>query len=98
MATIDMTRKHSLNRDKARENAEAVAKNYETKLGIRWSWEGDCIRFAAPSGVAKGAKGNISVLDNEVRVEIDLPLLLRPMKGVVESKVQRQLDRMCGNS
>jgi putative polyhydroxyalkanoate system protein len=92
MATIDIRRDHTLTRDEARKCAEELARSMEEKLGIRWQWDGDLIRFDAPSGAAKGAKGVVRVEASSVQVEIDLPLLLRAMKGMIESKVNEKLN------
>jgi putative polyhydroxyalkanoate system protein len=92
MATIDIRRTHTLSLDDAKERAEALARSMEAKLGIRWSWDGDRIRFDAPKGAAKGATGVVGVDASTVRVEIDLPFLLRAIKGTVESKVNEKLD------
>ena len=96
MATIDIRRAHTLPKDTAKERAEELAKSMETKLGIKWQWEGDRIRFNAPSGAAKGANGVVSVDGSSVRVEIDLPFLLRAIKGTVEGKVNEKLDDLLG--
>ena len=92
MATIDIKRSHSLGIDTAKEKAEILANGMKDKLGIVWKWDGNNIRFDAPSGMANGANGTVSVSADVIRVEIDLPFLLRPMKGTVESKVKEKLD------
>ena len=61
MATIDISRSHSLPIEEAKKRAEELAKGMEQKLGLVWKWEGDKIDFHAPSGAAKGAKGSVSV-------------------------------------
>jgi putative polyhydroxyalkanoate system protein len=94
MATIDISRSHTLEKDDARRRAEALAKSMEEKLGIRWHWEGDKIKFDAPSGAAKGATGTVYVDPTQVRVEVDLPFLLRAIKGTVESKINQKLDEL----
>ena len=94
MATIDIKRDHTLDIAEAKTRAEALAKDMEGQLGIRWNWEGDDIRFEAPSGAAKGAKGTVKVNASQVRVEIDLPFLLRAVKGTVEAKVSEKLDKL----
>ena len=66
----------------------------ETKLGIQWKWDGNTILFEAPSGAAKGTKGELKVTDKEVRVAIDLPFMLRVMKGTIEDKVKEKLDQL----
>jgi putative polyhydroxyalkanoate system protein len=94
MATIDITRAHTLSIEAAKTKAEEFAKSMETKLGLTWSWAGDDIKFEAPSGVAKGTKGNLSVTAKEVRVTVDLPFMLRVMKGSIEDKIHEKLNQL----
>ncbi len=94
MATIDITRGHSLPIDDAKKKAEELAKGMEQKFGIQWKWEGNTIRFDAPSGAAKGTKGEVAVTDKNVRVAIDLPFMLRVMKGTIEEKVNEKLSAL----
>lgn len=94
MATIDIKRSHSLSLDDAKKKAEDLAKGMADRFGISWKWEGNTIRFDAPSGAAKGTKGEVAVSDKEVRVAIDLPFMLKMMKGTIESKVQEKLDAL----
>lgn len=96
MATIDIRRSHTLGKEVAKQKAESLAKGMEAKLGIRWRWEGDNIKFDAPSGAAKGASGRVGVTDSDVSVAIDLPLLLRAVKGTIESRVNDELDKLMG--
>jgi putative polyhydroxyalkanoate system protein len=98
MATIDIRRSHTLDKDEAKKRAEALAKSMEDKLGIRWHWDGDRIRFDAPGGAAKGASGTVYVDPKDVRVEVDLPFLLRAVKGTVESKINQKLDDLLGKA
>jgi len=94
MATIDIRRNHKLAKDDARKRAEELAQSMEQKLGLTWRWEGDHIHFEAPSGAAKGTTGTVEVSDSVVRVQVDLPFLLRVLKGKVESKVNEKLDQL----
>ena len=98
MATIDIRRAHALTADDAKKRAEQLARGMETKLGIRWRWDGDRIRFDAPSGAAKGTTGTVSVEPSAVRVEVDLPFLLKAIKGTVESKIHQKLDEVLGKA
>jgi putative polyhydroxyalkanoate system protein len=92
MATIDIRRTHALNMETVRARAEELARGMESKLGLRWRWDGDQIRFDAPSGAAKGTSGTVSVDASAVRIEVDLPLLLRAVKGMVETRIKERLD------
>ena len=94
MATIEISRSHSLPKDQARQKAEELAKSMADKLGLEWKWVDDTIEFHAPSGMAKGAKGQVIVRENEVRVEVDLPFMLRPMKGMIEGKINEKLANL----
>lgn len=94
MATIDVRRNHALSKDEAKKRAEDLAKSMQTKLDLDWRWEGDRIVFEAPRGAAKGTKGTVDVSDQDVRVQIDLPFLMRPLKGTVESKVSEKLSQL----
>lgn len=87
MATIDIKRAHQLPRDEARSAAENVAKRLEQKLEATWRWVGEDIVFEAT-----GAKGKMTLTPGQVRVEIDLSFLLRPLKGKVEQKTNQYLD------
>lgn len=96
MATIDIRRSHKLSIDDIKKKAEELAKGMEQKLGIVWRWEGELIKFDAPSGAAKGATGTVTCNTSEVRVEIDLPFLLKAFKGMVEGKVNDRLNEILG--
>ena len=92
MSTIDISRNHTLSKEDARTKAEELARSMEQKIGIEWKWDGDSIEFHASSGVAKGTKGHVEVTDKVVRVTVDLPLMLRVMKGTIEGKIHEKLD------
>ncbi len=96
MATIDIRRSHTVGLATAKTKAEELARDMETKLNLTWAWEGEHIRFKAEKGPAKGTKGQVTVGESEVRVEIDLPLLLRAMKGSISKKVTEKLDNLLG--
>jgi putative polyhydroxyalkanoate system protein len=94
MATIDIRRTHTLPKDEAKKRAEDLARSMGEKLGLTWRWESDHIHFEAPSGAAKGTTGTVEVTDSTVRVLIELPFLLRVLKGKVESKVNEKIDQI----
>ena len=94
MATIDVRRTHALPKDEAKRRAEDLAKSMQQKLDLDWRWDGDRILFEAPRGAAKGTKGTVDVTDQDVRVQIDLPLMMRMLKGTVESKVNEKLAQL----
>ena len=66
----------------------------EERFELSWRWNGDSIVFDAPRGAAKGTKGEVDVTDSTVRVQIDLPFILRMLKGTIESKVEEKLTKL----
>lgn len=96
MATIDIRRNHTLGLEAAKEKAAGLADGMKEKLGLDWAWDGNNIKFNASSGMAKGVTGKVTVEAESIRVEIDLPFLMRAMKGTIESKVNQNLDRALG--
>ncbi|MGD0675379.1 MAG: polyhydroxyalkanoic acid system family protein [Polyangiaceae bacterium] len=94
MATIDVRRAHTLSKDEAKRRAEDLANSMKQKMDLDWHWAGDHIIFEAPRGAAKGTKGTVEVTDTDVHVQIELPLLLRMLRGTVESKVNERLAQL----
>lgn len=94
MATIEIRKQHTLGKDGARSKAEQIANKMKEKLSIEWAWAGDSIQFEAKHGAAKGAKGSVDVTDTQIAVNVDLPFLLRPLKGMIESKIQENLSEI----
>ncbi len=94
MATIEVRRNHTLSTADARKRAQDLATSFEQKLDLKWKWEGDRLVFSAPSGPARGTHGSVEVSSASVVVKIDLPLMLRVVKGKVEAKVVEKLDKI----
>lgn len=86
MASVDITREHDLGVAEAKQRAQPMLDDLKSSFGVSGAWEGDQFVITQP------AKGSLDVTDTTVRVQVDLPLFLRPMKGVVESKINESLD------
>ncbi|MDQ4037314.1 MAG: polyhydroxyalkanoic acid system family protein [Actinomycetota bacterium] len=86
MASVDITREHDLGVAEARKRAEPLLEDLRSSFGVSGSWQGDQFVITDP------AKGTLDVNDTTVRVQVDLPLFLRPMKGMVEAKINESLD------
>lgn len=87
MASIDISRVHTLGKEAARQCAERIAAKLGQELRASYHWQGDTLVFECP-----GASGRIRVGEDTVRVEIDLSFLLRPLRGHVEQEVRRHLE------
>lgn len=87
MATIDISRNHSLGLERARVAIEAIAAKLGESVDARYRWEGDNLLLERP-----GATGKINVTADSVRVEINLGFALRLLKGKVTKRVHDYLD------
>lgn len=87
MAHIDERKRHSIGKEEARKAAEEIAQDIGEKISASYRWEGDELRFERT-----GAKGSIQVSDEEVRVQVSLSFMLRPLKGTIESKIRAYMD------
>jgi putative polyhydroxyalkanoate system protein len=88
MARIEVRRAHTLGKEAASRSAERIAQQLQNELKGRYYREGDDLRFECP-----GAHGHIRVGENEVRVEVELSFLLRPLRGHIEREINQYLDQ-----
>ena len=94
MANIQIKRKHNLDRSEARVKVEEFAEALQHKLGATYRWDGDRLRFERT-----GASGYIDVSrEGEVEVDVQLGLVLRPMKGMLESSINAGFDTVLADA
>jgi putative polyhydroxyalkanoate system protein len=77
---------HSRDLDEARQAVEQVASTLKRKVGVDYGWKGSELTFHRT-----GASGRIQVEESWVRVEVDLGLIMRPMKATIESEIRKYL-------
>ncbi len=87
MATIEISRAHSLGRKRARVAMEGLAEQLKKSIDARYRWEGDDLRLERT-----GATGNIHVTEEQVQVVIKLGFALSILKGKVTRHVHDYLN------
>jgi len=87
MATISIKREHHLSADEVREHVEELAQKLAQELEASYQWDGDVLRFKRT-----GASGVIEIRDNELWVEVELSMMLRPFKSKIERSINDYLD------
>jgi putative polyhydroxyalkanoate system protein len=92
MATIEIKRSHSVPLEELKKKLDGMSGSLEAKYSVKGHWAGEDMLLEG-SGMARGVKGRIRVDATQVLVELDLPLLLRPMKGQIEESIARKLDK-----
>jgi putative polyhydroxyalkanoate system protein len=93
MATIEIRRSHSLPVEELHKHVDQMSGSLEAKYAVHGRWEGAEMVLEG-SGMTRGVKGRIKFDATTLLVELDLPLLLRPMKGQVEESITRKVDKI----
>lgn len=89
MAAIDIHHPHARSLQECRAVVERMAAKIAERMDVTSTWRSeDTLEFSRP-----GVDGSIRLLANEVHVAIELSWLLSPLKGMLESEIQRVLQR-----
>src|SRR6266436_6363277 len=83
---------HTLGRSEARRRLDSGIGRLRPELGallsgLDYHWEGDTLNFIA-SAMWQRITGRIEVLDDVVRVEIDLPWIMQLLRDTVAKQVR----------
>ncbi|MEZ4278318.1 MAG: polyhydroxyalkanoic acid system family protein [Myxococcota bacterium] len=88
MAQISMKRTHALGAEQARGQIEQLADRMAERLGGVWRWQGE--RAVCE---ARGARASVFYDATTVSIEVDLPFVMRPMRGLLEAKLEEYFQR-----
>lgn len=88
MAQIEMKKSHALGAEKARGQIELLAQRLAERLGGTWRWQGE--RAVCE---ARGAKACVAYDAETISIEVDLPFVMRPMRKVLEAKIEDYFAR-----
>ncbi|MBV9863433.1 MAG: polyhydroxyalkanoic acid system family protein [Alphaproteobacteria bacterium] len=91
---VVVTISHSLGRDAAKERLDRGLGGIRAQLlplvqGLDYQWEGYRLTFHV-AALRQQVSGQIDVLEDNIRVEIRLPLLLRLLGGKIVGRVRQQ--------
>jgi putative polyhydroxyalkanoate system protein len=88
MPDIRVERSHAIGKDAALAAALKVAERLKEKAQVNYRVAGDMIEFER-----SGAKGRLVIADDKVTAEITLGLLMKPMRGMIEKKLEEYFGR-----
>jgi putative polyhydroxyalkanoate system protein len=91
MATITITKKHSLTHKRAKDAAQRIADDLAERFELKCAWRGDDIEFERA-----GVSGALHVGKGEVRLDAKLGLLLSMLKPTIEDVVHRDFEKYFG--
>jgi putative polyhydroxyalkanoate system protein len=89
MPTISVAKKHAMSHKKARDVAERIAKDLKQRFALDYAWDGDDVDFERP-----GVSGRMHVGKDSISLNVQLGLLLTPLKGAIEREIHAQLDKL----
>jgi putative polyhydroxyalkanoate system protein len=89
MSQIHIRKKHKLGHARARKTAEELAESLASEYNAKYRWHNDDLEFKS-----SGVNGRLHVSKDEVDIKVSLGMLLRPLKGKIESSIRSRLDEI----
>jgi putative polyhydroxyalkanoate system protein len=89
MPDIDIKRAHNLGLKAARAAADTMAEHLGQRFGLAGKWAGNVLNFERP-----GVTGSLAVDDKDVRLVVNLGMLLKMMRGSIEGAVHEEMDKL----
>ena len=89
LTNIYIKRTHNLDFAKAKAMVEELAKGLQHSLAASYQWDGNSLRFKR-----RGASGSIDVGERSVEVQVELGVVLVPVKGKIESAIHEGFNRV----
>ena len=87
MAQIELTRKHHVGLETAREIVNDIAQELADEHGVSTFWNGNTLQIHRT-----GLKGSIHVSDDQIRVDARLGLSMLLFKHTLEKELELLLD------
>ncbi|MBT3437431.1 MAG: polyhydroxyalkanoic acid synthase [Oceanospirillaceae bacterium] len=88
MASINISYPHQRTLQEAREAAQTFAGKLQAKLGVESRWQDNTLLLERT-----GVNGAMSLSEGLVEVDLTLGMMLTPMKGQIETEINKQLAR-----
>ena len=87
MADISKSKNHSLDVDSVKQRVEKVAGDIARKMGVKYTWNGNTCDLSG-SGIKNG---KIVVSDAAVSIEINLGMMAKMMKPMIEKEIEAKI-------
>lgn len=90
MSKIDLEIPHKLGHIEARSRISGAIKGLERDFGAKCQWDG----AETLQVTRKGLNALLSILEDRVKVEMELGLLLRPMASSIRKGIEKRLSEI----
>lgn len=71
----------------AKNYAEGLASDLSNRFSLRYGWQGNTLNVKG-----SGVTGSLRLSEQEILVELDLGLMVRPFKGALAKDIESRLD------
>ena len=88
-----MRRGHELSSEQVQARIEKLAEKLVDRLGGSWCWQGDTAVCEL-----RGAKARVGYDERFISLEVTLPLMMKPLRGRLENKVEEYFERYFGEA
>ena len=89
MSDINIIRPYILPLKIAKARVQKLAGELGSEHGLRSAWEGNILRFDRA-----GLHGEMEVTESEIRLQVNLSLLLKPLRAQLISRIEDKFDRL----
>jgi putative polyhydroxyalkanoate system protein len=87
MADIAKSKNHTMDVDSVKERVEKAAGDIAKKMGIKYTWNGNVCDLSG-SGIKSG---KIAVTETTVSIELNLGMMAKMMKPVIEKEIESKI-------
>lgn len=88
MSKIRVKKEHTLGLEQALKDAEQLALMLADRFDAKYQWNGNMLEFHRT-----GVKGFLDVTETTLEIYVELALLMRPFKSVVEREIHTYLEK-----
>lgn len=88
MARINVERAHNLGLEAVREKAQPLVEKLAGQYGLTPTWQGDTVKLKR-----SGVNGTLEIGEKTVKVDVELGMLMSAMSGMIQSEIERSLDK-----
>jgi len=89
MSDFKLVKHHSLPIAKAKARVQKVADGLAAEYALCSEWHGNTLRFHR-----SGVDGQVHVTDSEIRLDVTLGFLLKPLRGKFIGHIERNFDKV----
>ncbi|MEE8410227.1 MAG: polyhydroxyalkanoic acid system family protein [Myxococcota bacterium] len=93
MSHIKIERRHTLGAAVAKGRVAEIEPMLRDRFGIRIEWNGTNATFKG-----RGVSGSARITDDQLKIELELGLIVRPFAGKIRRVMEKNIDEALGRT